>query len=149
MTTSVRVRAYLVGAVMVLAVAWPITWDSRRDSFPLSTYPMFSFPRQRAETLSSVVVQTPAGEIVRLSSPLISGGSETTLASVTVINAINGGRDKTDELCREVAQRLTGSADHAGGEVLVVTERWDVVHYLQGGRTPEKRTVHTTCPVPA
>jgi hypothetical protein len=149
MTTRVRVRAYLVGAVMVLAVAWPITWDSHRDSFPLSTYPMFSFPRQRAETLSSVVVQTPAGEILRLSSPLISGGSETTLASVTVINAINGGQDKTDELCREVAGRLAGSEDHASGEVLVVTERWDVVEYLQGGRTPEKRTVHTTCPVPA
>ena len=29
-----------------------------------------------------------------------------------------------------------------------MTERWDVVDYLQGGRTPEKRTVHTTCPVP-
>ncbi|RPI06311.1 MAG: hypothetical protein EHM63_08715 [Actinobacteria bacterium] len=149
MTNTLRLRAYLVGAVMVLAVAWPITWDSHRDSFPLSNYPMFSFPRQRAETLSSVVVQTPAGEILRLSSPLISGGSETTLASVTVIKAINGGQDKTDELCREVAGRLAGSEDHAGGEVLVVTERWDVVDYLQGNRTPEKRTVHTACPVPA
>jgi hypothetical protein len=149
MTTGVRVRAYVVGLLMVVAVAWPITWDSHRDSFPLSNYPMFSFPREREETLSSVVVRAPDGEIRRLSSPLISGGSETTLASVTVINAINAGAEQTVELCGDVATRLARSGDYAGGEVLVVTERWDVVDYLQGGRTPEKRTIHTSCPVPA
>lgn len=147
MTTSVRVRAYVVGVLMVVAVAWPITWDSHRDSFPLSTYPMFSFPREREETLSSVVVRTPDGEILRLSSSLISGGSETTLTSVTVINAINGGAETTGELCGDVAERVAGSDEYAGGEVLVVTEQWDVVDYLQGSRTPEKRTIHTSCPV--
>ena len=149
MTTALRVRAYGVGAVMVVLVAWPFTWAARHDSFPLSNYPMFSFPRQRVEALSSVVVQMPSGEIKRLSSQLISGGSETTLASVTVINAINSGDGGTDELCQEVAQRLEGDEDLAGGEVLVVTERWDVVDYLQGDRTPEERTVHARCAVPS
>ena len=149
MTTAVRVRAYVVGAVMVLLVAWPFTWASRHDSFPLSNYPMFSFPRHRVEPLSSVVVQMPSGEIERLSSRLISGGSETTLASVTVINAINRGDGGADELCQQVARRLEGKPELAGGEVLVVTERWDVVDYLQGGREPENRTVYAQCPVPS
>jgi hypothetical protein len=149
MTTALRVRAYVVGAVMVLLVALPFTWASQHDSFPLSNYPMFSFPRHRVEDLSSVVVQMPDGEIKRLSSQLISGGSETTLAAVTVINAINHGEGGTSELCDQVAQRLEGKPELAGGEVLVVTERWDVVDYLQGGRTPEDRTVYAQCPVPA
>ena len=148
-TTAVRRRAYLVGAIMVVFVAWPFTWAAHRDSFPLSNYPMFSFPRHRVEALSSVVVQMPSGEIVRLSSQTISGGSETTLASVTVINAINRGDTGTEELCHDVAQRLEGNASVAGGEVLVVTERWDVVEYLQGGRVPEERTVHARCAVPS
>jgi len=149
MTTAVRVRAYVVGAVIVLLVAWPFTWGAHHDSFPLSNYPMFSFPRHRVEALSSVVVQMPSGEIKRLSSQLISGSSETTLASVTVTNAINSGDGGTDELCKTVAQRLEGKPDLAGGEVLVVTERWDVVDYLQGGRVPEDRTIHARCPVPS
>ena len=148
-TTAVRRRAYVVGAIMVVLVAWPFTWASHRDSFPLSNYPMFSFPRHRVEALSSVVVQMPSGDIVRLSSEAISGSSETTLASVTVINAINGGDAGTQALCDEVAQRLEGDASVAGGEVLVVTERWDVVEYLRGGRVPEERTVHARCPVPS
>jgi hypothetical protein len=110
---------------------------------------MFSFPRHRVESLSSVVVQMPSGEIKRLSSQLISGSSETTLASATVSNAINHGDGGSDELCNEVAQRLEGKTDLAGGEVLIVTERWDVVDYLQGGRVPEDRTVHAQCPVPS
>ena len=149
MTTALRVRAYVVGAVMVVLVAWPFTWASRHDSFPLSNYPMFSFPRHRVEALSSVVVQMPSGEIERLSSQLISGGSETTLASVTVINAINQGDGGTNELCAQVAGRLAGNEDLAGGEILVVTERWDVVDYLQGGREPEERSVHARCAVPS
>ncbi len=148
-TTALRVRAYVVGAVMVVLVAWPFTWAARHDSFPLSNYPMFSFPRHRVEALSSVVVQMPSGEIKRLSSELISGGSETTLASVTVINAINRGDGGTNELCNQVAERLAGNEDLAGGEILVVTERWDVVDYLQGGREPEERTVHARCGVPS
>ncbi len=147
--TALRVRAYAVGAVMVVLVAWPFTWSAHHDSFPLSNYPMFSFPRHRVESLSSVVVEMPTGDIKRLSSQLISGGSETTLASVTVINAINRGGGGTDELCVQVAQRLEGNHDLAGGEVLVVTERWDVVDYLQGSRVPEDRTVHARCRVPA
>ena len=149
MTTAVRVRAYVVGAVMVLLVAWPFTWATHHDSFPLSNYPMFSFPRHRVEDLSSVIVQMPDGEIKRLSSHLISGSSETTLASVTVINAINRGDGGTGELCNQVAQRLEGKPDLAGGQVLVVTERWDVVDYLQGGRTPQDRTVYAQCAVPS
>ncbi|HMK12323.1 MAG TPA: hypothetical protein VK461_12115 [Acidimicrobiales bacterium] len=149
MTTALRARAYVVGAVMLLLVAWPFTWASRHDSFPLSNYPMFSFPRHRVEALSSVVVQMPNGEIERLSSKLVSGGSETTLASVTVINAINRGDGGTNELCQQVAQRLAGKPELQGGEVLVVTERWDVVDFLQGDRTPEDRTVHAQCAVPA
>jgi hypothetical protein len=149
MTTAVRVRAYVVGAVMVALVAWSFTWGAHHDSFPLSNYPMFSFPRHRVEPLSSVVVQMPSGEIKRLSSQLISGSSETTLASATVTNAINRGDGGSDELCNAVAHRLEGKPDLAGGEVLVVTERWDVVDYLQGGRVPEDRTIHARCPVPS
>ena len=148
-TTALRVRAYGVGAVMVVLVAWPFTWAARHVQLPAVELPDVLVSRQRVEALSSVVVQMPSGEIKRLSSQLISGGSETTLASVTVINAINSGDGGTDELCQEVAQRLEGDEDLAGGEVLVVTERWDVVDYLQGGRTPEERTVHARCAVPS
>jgi hypothetical protein len=143
-TTALRVRAYGVGAVMVVLVAWPFTWAARHDSFPLSNYPMFSFPRQRVEALSSVVVQMPSGEIKRLSSQLISGGSETALSPVTVI-AVNSGDGGTDELCpgarsgwRATDRRRRGAGHHRAV---------DVVDYLRV--CAEERTVHARCAVPS
>ena len=59
-------RARWWGGVVVLtvlgSVLWPLTWPLDRDSFPLSNYPMFAWPR--LTTLCTLVADLTAGEAV-------------------------------------------------------------------------------------
>ncbi|MDH3607506.1 MAG: hypothetical protein OER12_10990, partial [Acidimicrobiia bacterium] len=45
----------VVSAAIVLAVAAPVLGSPFRDSFPLSTYPMFSVARPQQATVNSAV----------------------------------------------------------------------------------------------
>ena len=40
--SSTRWRGYIVGVGAVVLTALPVFWRAERDSFPLSTYPMFA-----------------------------------------------------------------------------------------------------------
>src|SRR5690349_16788454 len=83
---------------VVLAPAW-----IERDSYPLSTYPMFSYRRERVEIVDTAVGYDVTGARVRLTPTLIAGGSEVIHAAVTVSTAIV--RGDTDVLCAEIAAR--------------------------------------------
>ena len=47
-SASERVVAWAVSALVLAAVLWPLTWGATRDSFPLSSYPMFAHNRRSA-----------------------------------------------------------------------------------------------------
>lgn len=113
------------------------------DSFPLSNYPMFSYPRDRVNALATAVALAPDGSIERLSPTLISGGYEPVRAFVVVESAI-AARD-TDSLCREIAERVRRNPNNASKRIQVVTELHDTVAWFRTDGEPLERTVHSEC----
>jgi hypothetical protein len=140
-----RPLAYaVIAAVLVVIGIVPLVLD--RDSFPLSTYPMFSTRRSTAETVDTAVAVDADGTIRRLGPQRIAGTDEIILATATVSGAINAGT--VDQLCTEIARRVAGDGPGTAVGVEVVTERFDAIRWYRGDHTPIDRVVHATCPVP-
>ncbi len=138
-----RRRAW-IGLLALVAVVgvFPVVAD--RDSFPLSTYPMFSTRRTTTEPVTTAVGVDADGTIVRLSPTLIAGTDEVVSASVTVSRAIGSGRSSA--LCADIARRLVGSGRELSF-VEVVTETFDSVRWFEGDHRPVARVVHARCPL--
>ena len=133
-------RARCVFALVVLAlVAAPLLRAPSNDSFPLSTYPMFSVARPAETSVSTAVGWSADGERVTLSPRIIGGTAEVIQAAGTIAQAIGSGT--TDALCSEV---LAKAPDRVAA-VEVVTETYDVVAYFDGAEDPIRRTVHARC----
>ncbi|HEX6420734.1 MAG TPA: hypothetical protein VFZ77_19685 [Acidimicrobiales bacterium] len=134
--------ALLVSAVVVIATALPglrlVASDAAPDGFPLSTYPMFTRDRGRVVELPTVLVESPGGDVERLSPTTIAGTDQVIQAGVTVRQAIRAGRAAA--LCDEVAARVD-----APGTVAVVVERHDVVAWSAGDREPLDRRTLVRC----
>lgn len=140
-----RLVAYVaIAAVLLIVGVVPLLLD--RDSYPLSTYPMFSSRRTSAESVDTAVAVDATGEVERLGPERIAGTDEIILATATVAGAINAGT--TDDLCAEIAARVASGGPSSAVEVEVVTERFDAIDWYDGHRDPIDRTVHSTCPVP-
>jgi hypothetical protein len=136
---------YLVSGLAVALVLWPLVRPDQRDSFPLSTYSMFSFPQDEVTELPSAVAVVD-GEPVRLSPELIGGTEEVIVAFHTVRRAIRAGPDSVATFCADVADRVR-AAGLGATAVQVVTERHDSVAWFDGDREALEVTVHGECPV--
>lgn len=141
MPRRVAVYAGLV-AVVVAMLAPTFLWPER-DSYPLSTYPMFASNRGPVSGLTNVAGIGAGGEVHRLSAREVTGTDEVMLAVATVVRAVNEGR--AEELCAAVAAGVDRPEVMA---VEVRTERVDSVAWLEGDREPESVTVHARCEVP-
>lgn len=114
-----------------------------RDSFPHSTYPMFSHRLARTSYLPTAVGVTASGELRRLSPELISGGYEPIHAFVTVDTAI--ARGDSASLCAEIAARVSDRGPRDITAIEVVTETHDSVEWFKGDKVPAHRQVHARC----
>ena len=137
-----RRRAAAVSTVLVAAVLSPLWRSPERDSFPLSTYPMFARPLVGEADLDVAVGLDAGGGRRALSPEAIAGTDEVVQAGAVVDRAIAAGRE--DELCRQVAQRVT---DPAVVAVVVLTDRIEVLGAAEG-EPPVATTVHARCEVP-
>ena len=129
----------LAAILVVLLPAW-----IERDSYPLSTYPMFSYRRDRVEVVDTAVGYDTAGQRVRLTPTLIAGGIEVIHAAATVSAAIAQG--DTEALCNEIAARAT-TRRPALERIEVVSETHDVITYFAGDAVPIAVVVHASCTV--
>lgn len=123
---------------MVLAVAAPVLGSPFRDSFPLSTYPMFSVARPQQATVSSAVGFDASGAEVTLRPTDIGGTREVIQAAATISRAIS--RGEAAELCEEVLSNVPAAA-----VVEIVTETFDVIAYFDESEEPLQRIVHAKC----
>lgn len=123
---------------MVLAVAAPVLGSPFRDSFPLSTYPMFSVARPQQATVSSAVGFDASGAEVTLRPTDIGGTREVIQAAATISRAIS--RGEAAELCEEVLSNVPAAA-----VVEIVTETFDVIAYFDESEEPLQRIVHARC----
>jgi hypothetical protein len=139
-----RAWAYVVSVAALALVFSPVLRPSQRDSYPLSTYPMFSYNRGRESALPTAVGVTLGGQVRRLSPELISGGYEPVRAFATVEASI--GKGDTAELCEEIAERTVKNRDDLVA-IEVVTEVHDVVAWFDGHKEPSQRIVHARCPL--
>ena len=135
-------RAWAAAGLAVVVVgAVPFVLD--RDSFPLSTFPMFAADIDRTQSIDTAVAMAPDGTTIRLTPAEIGGTTVVNQAASVVTTAIVGGR--ADELCATIARRLAGPAGAVAVEV--VTERYDAVRWFDGDSTPVDRVVHVRCAV--
>jgi len=140
-----RAAGMLVLLVVAAAVLWPVIRRPPQDSFPLSTYPMFSFPLEPVAEMDLVVGVDADGDDVRLSPESIAGTDEVIQAGGAVARAVAGQGDDPGALCRRVAARLVGDDPVA---VEVRTDLYDAIGWFRGAREPLERTVHARCEVP-
>lgn len=133
------VRSTAVVGVLAALVA-PVVAD--RDSFPLSTYPMYA--RNRSTEVSFVTAQGVRNDddLVPLSLGTIGDSDDPLVVAGELRAAIR--RDEADERCREIAARVD---DDNIEHVEVVTERHDTVVRLEGGESLIRRSVHAQCEV--
>ena len=141
-----RAPAVLFSAVMAVAVLFPIAGD-RSDSFPLSSYPMFSGNLEGVNDVRTVVGRTADGTRVTLSPEAISGSDEVMLAAADVGRAVAAGPAATAALCGDVAHRVGTRGPRDVVTIEVVTERYDAIAYFGGDEEPAALTVHSSCRV--
>jgi len=138
-------RGVLVSGLAVVLVLWPLVRPDQRDSFPLSTYSMFSRPQDPVTELPSAVAVVD-GEQVRLSPELIAGTEEVIVAFHTVRRAIRAGPETVGTLCADIAGRIRESGMPATA-VRVVTETHDAIAWFGGATEPLDVTLHEECAV--
>jgi hypothetical protein len=141
-----RVLAYGFGLGLIAAVVSPAFGTPQADSYPLSTYPMFS-QKRRAPILYFAEGVTAGGRRVRLPPNLVAN-AEVMQAVAAVKRAVLGGEEMSEQLCRAAARRVRASPAHTEVvRVELVGARFDPVGYFVKGDEPEERTVHHLCPV--
>ena len=121
-------------------------WD---DSFPLSTYPMFSGAKSTPSTTLRYAIAVDDSGQRRHVPPRLVANSEVLQARAVISRAISDGNARALELCNAIAQRVAA----AGGEwramtaVRLVTGTFDAVEYLTGRDKVGVEKIHVSCPV--
>lgn len=139
---------YVISVLFVGAVLSPYVPSEQPDSFPLSTYPMFSFQKDRKATIEHVVGKTSDGRELFIPPGLVAN-DEVLQARATLHRTVRRGRAATRKLCQEVAERLKGeSGELAQIEVLEVRRAtYDSIDYFTHDAPPIRSRVFARCPV--
>lgn len=141
-----RGRVVITSAVLAAMFA-PVALD--RDSFPLSTYPMYSRARSSEVTLATAHGVDRDGATYALSLELIGASDDPLIVAGELRTVI--ARNRSDERCSEIASRVAVDARALGDDLVaieVVTERHDVVAQVAGEVSLIERKVHARCPAP-
>ena len=142
-----RAAAYFVGLGTLLLVVLPGFGDPARDSYPLSTYPMFARQRTRP-TLFFAEGLDEQGRPTRLPPELVAG-QEVMQAAVTVRRAARAGEPALERLCGTIAARAAEDTRYAAlRAIALVRARFDPVRYFSEDPRPEERATIFQCAVP-
>jgi len=127
--------AYGWGLGWVLLGAWPALLDPSEDSFPLSTYPMFS--RHRGQPTFERIVGIERGGRERAIAPRLVANSETLQAMATISNAVKDGPEPARALCRQVASRVASDLELSDVRRLEIRSvRYDPIRYFTTSKEP-------------
>jgi hypothetical protein len=144
MGAGTRRRGAVVTALVALSVAVPMSWAPGRDSFPVSSYPMFSARRDGADVVL-VVAGIDAGAGLDVLPTEATGHRHLTQAVRALGQAVADGGDRPARLCAEVAAWVRDH-ERSDGDVVIATVRYDAIAFLlDDRRTPEIERVHARC----
>ena len=138
-----RAKVYLISIAFAAAVALPMFGSPRHDSFPLSTYPMFS-GRQSPEADVPHAVAIAEDGTRRVLPPDAILNDEVIQAFETLRQAISQGPESTRALCERIAKRTGKPGDTT---VQIVTDHYNAIRYFEGDEQPIRSTVHASCEV--
>lgn len=129
--------------LMLSALARPLTWDS----FPISSYPMFSRgDLGRVLGVEHVLYVTNDGKRTPVPSALL--GTPEPMVATAIVDA-HIARGTAAELCKVVASRMKERGSPAGVVAIEVATSWfDTKAYFTRTRAPKSRTIHAGCAVP-
>lgn len=134
--------AITVGVVVALAA--PVVAD--RDSFPLSTYPMYSRARSGESTIVTARGLESDGSSRELTPTLIGDSDDPLIVVGRLRAALSAGRGGVR--CAEIAERVAGRDAFDGVDVIeIVSERHDTVARTLGEDSLLEREVRATCEV--
>ena len=131
----------LVVAALLLS---PVFRTPPVDSFPLSTFPMFSNLIEPVVDIDFVVGIDESGGTVTLDPETIAGTDEIIVAGSIVRQAVHGGTTALALLCAEVAVRAERDGIVA---VEVRTDRVDAIGWYSGNRQPLSSITQHRCAV--
>jgi hypothetical protein len=142
--------AAFVSAAALACVLWPLGWEAGRDSFPLSSYPMFAHGRTDS-TLNAIYALAFDADGARHWVPTrLVGSREVLQARAVYERAARGGKRGLPGLCRSIAGRIaairTGELA-AAVEVRILHGRHDSIAYFESGTLGEERAL-ISCRVP-
>jgi len=141
-----RLVAYGWGLGLVLCSIWPAFRAPPIDSYPLSTYPMFS-QRRGQPWLHRVAALDASGTAAPLAPKLIAN-AETLQAAVTIRRAVDGGKGAMKTLCAEVAARVSRDPELVSVRRLQIQAvQYDPVEYFVGSREPMAARILFSCRV--
>jgi hypothetical protein len=141
-----RTALYSVGVIVLFAMWSPVLRSATNDSFPLTTYPMFSSLVDPVSPVDVAVGRTASGTDVTLSPQLIAGTDEVIVAGSIITQAVRAG--KPDQLCARIAIRV--AADGAYESVARIEVRTDTINAIEhysGNNATLQRTVRAQCEV--
>lgn len=140
----------VVSAVACMLVLTPAFRDPSEDSFPLSTFPMFSAAkRDPGLVITQVLAVAPDGARKPLPPELATGNQEVIQALQMIRNEVYGGRKRATKFCGEVAARVRDAPEpwcHTK-TIEIARSHFDTVEYFETGPKPVTRKVLKTCPV--
>jgi hypothetical protein len=141
-----RWPGYVVGLGVVIAAALPMFRSAQRDSFPLSTYPMFA--RVLDKPYVSFVERVDDRRRAHRLDPELVASDEVMQAYRTIKRAVRQGPEAAEELCLSIAQRL---AKRENGKkdvrLRIVRARFDPIAYFVDDAEPAQRKVIASCTV--
>ena len=139
MSIRARVWGLAVSAVILGLTIWPVSWPTGRDSFPLSSYPMFARREVNPTVHLHYAVGFDGGGGRHVIGPEYVANSEVLQARAALSRAVTN-KAKTDALCRSIAERVASDDDFDSViEVRIITGRHDAVAYLRGETTGHER----------
>ncbi len=125
-----RAFALIVSLALIGATLSPLLRRPEDDGFPLSTYPMFAWPRPRELTMSYPLGVTAAGGR-RYLSPVLVGSVEVLQARAIVARAVARGDAAIRQLCETIARRVAASPAHPDVTAIrIVTGTHDAIDFL-------------------
>lgn len=139
-----RVGAVAVAVAVVVASVYPMTWAEGRDSFPVSSHPMFSGRRADADVTLVVALGVGPGGTEALPSEA-TGHRHLTQAVRALSQAVSDGGDRPRRLCEDLAVWVEEHRP-AVERVRIVTARFDGLALLRhGDRTASVLGEHASC----
>lgn len=140
-----RARRVAVTAGVLAALVGPVVID--RDSFPLSTYPMYSRARSSESTIVTAQGLRDDGTRRTLTPTLIGGSDDPLIVVGELRAALAAGRG--DERCATIAARVGGRPSLDDLDTIeIVSERHDTVRRTLGENSLIERSTRAECAVP-